>query len=316
MVKLIPILIMTIAIPVYSTLASDGENIKINGLIQLWGKESNAPNTYSSQFLKRSELKLSGTIIPDRVGFEFLMDPASVPTYLIQDLNIYYHYHSMVRFRVGQMKYPLTMEGLTPSSQLDFIDRSIITAREYGDRRDIGYLVYGDNHKFDYSLGLFNGSGPNNQDNNDNKDLSGRFVFHASDKIKFGTSFYRGPHNRLATDEFDVNRNRAGVEFAYTGYPFGVKTEYMQGSDDDANSGGYYGSVTYSVNSTYQFGARFEGWDPNHDSSDDETTMTTLGVNYKLKGDAAKIMANYVLTNDNSASKNMSEFLVQFQVEF
>lgn len=316
MVKIITILIMAMAIPVNSTIASDGENININGLIQLWSKESNASGTYSSQFLKRSELKLSGIIIPNKVGFEFLMDPASVPTYLIQDLNIYYHYYSMVRFRVGQMKYPLTMEGLTPSSQLDFIDRSIITAREYGDRRDIGYLVYGDNKKFDYSFGLFNGSGPNNQDNNDNKDLSGRFVFHASDKIKFGTSFYRGPHNRLATDEFDVNRNRAGVEFAYTGYPFGVKTEYMQGSDDGSNSGGYYGSVTYSVNSTYQFGVRFEGWDPNHDNSDDETTMMTLGVNYKLKDDAAKIMVNYVLTRDNSASKNTSELLVQFQVAF
>lgn len=316
MIKIIFVLIITLAIPAYSTLASDGDNIKINGLIQLWSKESNAPDTYSSQFLKRSEIMLKGAIIPGKVGFEFLLDPASVPTYLIQDLNIYYHYHSMAKFRVGQMKYPLTMEGLTPSSQLDFIARSIITAREYGDRRDIGYLVYGANQKFDYSFGLFNGSGPNNQDNNDNKDLSGRFVFHASDKINFGTSFYRGPHNRLVTDEIDVDRNRTGIEFAYTGYPLGFKTEYMQGSDNGVNSGGYYGSVMYSVNSTYQFGVRIEGWDPNLDSSDDETTMTTLGFNYKLKDDAAKIMANYVLTNDNNASKSMSEFLVQFQVEF
>lgn len=316
MKKIIYVLIILMATPVNSVLAVDGDNIKINGLIQLWSRESNAPDTYSSQFLKRSELKLSGTIIPDKVGFEFLLDPASVPTYLIQDLNIYYHYHPMARFRVGQMKYPLTMEGLTPSSQLDFIDRSIITAREYGDRRDIGYLVYGNNEKFDYSFGLFNGSGPNDQDNNDNKDLSGRVVFNASENLKVGTSFYRGPHNRLSGDALDVDRNRTGVELAFTGYPLGFKTEYMQGSDDGVNSGGYYGSVTYKVNSTYQFGVRFEGWDPNSDSSDDETTMTTLGFNYKLKDDAAKIMANYVLTNDNTTADSMSEFLVQFQVEF
>ena len=47
MLKIISVLIITGAIPAYSTLASDGDNITINGLIQLWSKESNAPDTYS-----------------------------------------------------------------------------------------------------------------------------------------------------------------------------------------------------------------------------------------------------------------------------
>jgi len=58
-------------------------------MIQIWGQSSSDSNVPSSIFLKRSELKLSGSIVPDLIGYEFLMDPASVPGAMTQDLIIY-----------------------------------------------------------------------------------------------------------------------------------------------------------------------------------------------------------------------------------
>ena len=150
-----------------NTNAQEPSNLKINGMIQLWGMHSNEANINSTFLLKRSEFKLSGSIIPDKVSFAFMLDPASVPRHLIQDLIIVYQVHPQARIAVGQMHYPLTMEGLQGSADLDFIDRAIIAGREYGDRRDIGVCVSGSGTVAEYALGIFGGAGTNITDASD-----------------------------------------------------------------------------------------------------------------------------------------------------
>ncbi len=299
-----------------NTNAQQPSNLKINGMIQLWGLHSNETNTNSTFLLKRSELKLSGSIISDEVSFVFMLDPASVPRHLIQDLIIFYQVHPQARIAVGQMHYPLTMEGLQGSADLDFIDRAIIAGREYGDRRDIGVCVSGSGTVAEYALGMFGGAGTNITDTNNSKDFAGRVVFNVAKNIHVGASGYYGPKNQLATDLSTVKRNRAGFEFAYLGNHFSIKSEFMQGSEGSINNRGYYGTVTYTRNSKVQFGARFEGWDGNLDLSDNGEYMTTLGVNYKLKGNAAKIMVNYLIRAEQGPSISNNAFLTQFQVEF
>ena len=296
--------------------AQESSNIKLNGMIQLWGMHSNEANINSTFLLKRSEFKLSGSIIDDKVSYAFMLDPASVPRHLIQDLIIFYQVHPQASIAVGQMHYPLTMEGLQGSADLDFIDRAIIAGREYGDRRDIGVCVSGSGTVAEYALGMFGGAGTNITDTNNSKDFAGRVVFNVAKNIHVGASGYYGPKNQLAGDISTVKRNRAGFEFAYLGNHFSIKSEFMQGSEGSINNRGYYGTVTYTRNSKVQFGARFEGWDGNLDLSDNGEYMTTLGVNYKLKGNAAKIMVNYLIRAEQGPSISNNAFLTQFQVEF
>ena len=298
------------------TNAQEPSNLKINGMIQLWGMQSNEANINSTFLLKRSEFKLSGSIIADKVSFAFMLDPASVPRHLIQDLIIFYQVHPQARVAVGQMHYPLTMEGLQGSAELDFIDRAIIAGREYGDRRDIGVCVSGSGTVAEYSVGIFGGAGTNITDTNNSKDFAGRVVFNVAENIHVGASGYYGPNNQLAGDISSVKRNRGGVEFAYLGNHFSLKSEFMQGSEGSIENRGYYASVTYARNSKLQFGARFEGWDGNLDLSDNGEYMTTLGVNYKLKGNAAKIMVNYMIRAEQGPSISNNVFLTQFQVAF
>ncbi len=293
-----------------------GKNVKINGMIQIWTLNSADSDIDDGFLLKRSEFKLSGYIISDIVGFNFMLDPASVPTHLIQDLNIFYQFSPQLKVAVGQMHYPLTMEGLQPSSALDFIDRSILASRAYGDRRDIGLLASGAQARLDYAVGVFNGSGTNTTDNNNSKDIAGRVALNVTENIHIGGSGYYGANNRMAADTKDVKRNRVGFEFAYVNDRFGVKSEFMTGTEADVKNRGFYGTVTYTLNPKILFGFRFDNWDPDLDISNNKETITTFGASYKLHGNAAKIMINYLLRGEEGTSLSNNELLTQFQVEF
>jgi len=65
--------------------------------------------------------------------------------------------------RVGQYKVPFGLEELTPDSKQQFVDRSITNAK-FAPSRDIGLMLYGNawEKKFGYQVGLFNGAGQDN----------------------------------------------------------------------------------------------------------------------------------------------------------
>ena len=288
---------------------------QVNGMIQIWDQHASDAASPKGLFLKRTELKLSGSIIPDAIGYEFLIDPASGPGVINLDMIIHYQLSSLLKISIGQMKIPLTREGLAPSSQLDFIDRAMITAREYGDRRDTGLLLSGQATIFNYSLGVFNGAGSNTSDSNDEKDVAGRVVVQALEGLTLGASSYYGSNSHVASDVADVERFRIGGELVYVYNPFTLKTEYMQGQDDRLDSRGYYAALTYVLNPKIEFALRYDAWE--YDLSAEESeSLITLGTNYRLKGNAAKIMVNYILHDNGITDTQSNDLLVQFQVEF
>lgn len=81
------------------------------------------------------------------------------------------------KFRVGQFKEPLSLEGLHSDQYWDFLERSLIVSTQLP-LEDIGFMVYGKcwEDRIEYGLGWFNGRGKNLTDNNDDKDFAGRLV--------------------------------------------------------------------------------------------------------------------------------------------
>ncbi len=65
--------------------------------------------------------------------------------------------------RAGQYKVPFGLQELTPDYRQEFVDRSIVNSK-FAPSRDIGLMLYGAawEKKFGYQVGLFNGSGQNN----------------------------------------------------------------------------------------------------------------------------------------------------------
>ncbi len=79
-----------------------------------------------------------------------------------------------VQFRVGQFKMPFSLEQLTSSNNIDFIERSFVDA--YIPAKEIGAMVHGEPKKgLTYALAMSNGSNAAETDNRvDNKDIIGR----------------------------------------------------------------------------------------------------------------------------------------------
>ena len=81
-----------------------------------------------------------------------------------------------VQFRVGQFKMPFSLEQLTSSNNIDFIERSFVDA--YIPAKEIGAMVHGSAIKgTTYGLALSTGSGQNGVESDvavDSKDIIGR----------------------------------------------------------------------------------------------------------------------------------------------
>jgi len=188
-----------------------------------------------------------------------------------------------LRLRAGQFKVPFSLEELTSSRHIDFVERSLIN--ELAPSYDRGVMVHGSLMQgvVSYFLGGFNGSGQNTSDNNPDKDLAGRLVvaplkasnnfwlkgFHIGGDFTWGNqSAARSAQGRtgartpnrfvyFAAQPTRGDRLRYGVDLAWLVGPAAVKFEYdvqtnerrslgPRGSDlDDVVAKGWYASATY-----------------------------------------------------------------------
>ena len=77
--------------------------------------------------------------------------------------------------RVGQYKVPFGLQELTADYRQEFVDRSIVNSK-FAPSRDIGLMLYGAawNKQFGYQVGIFNGSGQNNPQEDRKQMYAGR----------------------------------------------------------------------------------------------------------------------------------------------
>src|SRR5262245_32933253 len=101
--------------------------------------------------------------------FEFEIGPLStnatsnVNSARITDAYVELAKWSAATLRFGQFKVPFGLQELTSDTKQEFVDRSIANAK-FAPSRDIGLMLGGLfwEKKFGYSVGIFNGSGQNN----------------------------------------------------------------------------------------------------------------------------------------------------------
>ncbi len=79
------------------------------------------------------------------------------------------------KLRVGQFKVPFSLTNLQSDAQIDFISRSFIV-ENFAPSYDVGAMFFGDEKRknFNYALGVFNGRGLNQPENNHSKFIVGR----------------------------------------------------------------------------------------------------------------------------------------------
>ena len=285
---------------------------KISGFVQgmyqanLNNEGKLGDNTFRMRRVRLSvDGKLSKTVSYKLQG-DFVRSPMLVDAY------VKYKPCNEFAIQVGQFKTPFTIESPINPVNLEIFDYGEIIQQLGGYKdvcgvgglgRDIGVMATGsfipmmkgesiDYNIIDYAVGVFNGNGPVNTDNNNRKDIVGRLEVHPGMKaITLSGSYYYGKYTK--DDNINCTRNRwaAGAQYndgnlvlrsEYVGGETGVATDVI-GEQSLYNSNGYYAQAGYYFQAGEQKimpVLRYEHFNANETVANGGTNWYTAGINY------------------------------------
>ncbi|MBP3191270.1 porin [Natronogracilivirga saccharolytica] len=303
--------------------AQDGEypSYQVTGFMQQhfsWEHDSDDPAAFS---IHRARVGLTGSLT-DMISVNIVAGAVEPPDRTPRLVNgfVDLDLHPMLTVRTGQFLVPFGLEGPEPIFRNPAIERTETIQRlnVHAMFRDIGIQAFGSHENVTYAIALVNGTGANNPEQIDPKDLLGRFGYQASSELNLGLSFHIGqyPVGNVERDRF-----RLGVDATYRADELLLRGEYIfrkdqrVGTSDRDHFGGYL-LAGYDLTDELQAIARFEMLHPNSDAdfSDAGFTSITAGLNYYFQGHN-RVSVNYEIRNDRRSQHDPGNLLtVQMQV--
>ena len=141
----------------------DGVNsLRINGLFQPQFALDGSSGRGGFQ-LTRARVGLLGSVFSRDLNYMLVAEfSGGEPKLLFLSVD-YTFVRDLLVVRVGQVKRPFSRPFITPASQLSMIDRPLtVGPGVFGDNADLGVMLHnGTSRPFEYSVGVFNGAGPN-----------------------------------------------------------------------------------------------------------------------------------------------------------
>jgi phosphate-selective porin OprO and OprP len=207
----------------------DGDfRVELGGQIQLdyhaaeEGARTLTGSDLTDRFLtRRIRLDLTGRAFR---WIEFKLESDFTEGVSLKDAYLNFRFLPEIALQGGQFKVPFSLEELTSSRFIDFVERSVLN--EIAPARDVGAMVQGNlfGGVVGYALGVFNGSGEDNADNNDGKDIAGRVTlapFRPTDNywlkgLQLGGNFTWGDQNTVNSAQGRTSA-RTGNRFTYFG---------------------------------------------------------------------------------------------------
>ncbi|MDD2798093.1 MAG: hypothetical protein PHV20_05825 [Bacteroidales bacterium] len=240
------------------------------------------------------------------------------------------------KLKAGQMKVPFSIENQMSLAVLENIVGSQAINNLVGGSadvlgvlggggRDIGVQLSGDllhtqnRVLLDYKIGLFNGNGINNMDNNNSKDMVGMLTFSPNNSLKFSSSAYFGTANYFCKDFGDTRpsdheRNRWSVGAELNDKLIYCRTEYLHGKDASINKQGFYVLSNVHVSKAIDVIAQYDYYNKNILATNRQYTNYGLGVNWTFCR-RSRFQVLY-LYKDNNFAKSENSILGQVQVGF
>jgi len=223
----------------------------------------------------------------------------------------------------GQFIIPFSYENLISSGRLASVNRSQVVealCARGGDvlgnhsGRDIGIMVQMQNSYLDMSAGVFNGSGINRTDLNEDKDIIGRLVLRPVRSLGIGCSFYSGrmiPEGSMQS----VARRRMGAEFSWNAAVASVSGEYIRGRDDVTEKAGWYTQAVCEIPGIpISMLMKYDTYDPDLDRTNTTTSVITAGCTAALN-EYSSIQFNYEWKSEDVEVMN-NVFVAQIQYRF
>jgi len=268
----------------------------------------------ASFFLRRARFAVEGQVTPwatfrAQVEMRTIGAPATPPTSPLTlsatDLWIRLS-HERWGGTVGQFRVPFSLESLLSSTTLETTERSRIVNAA---RRDIG--VQADWHIPELTLqaAVVNGEGPNRATNPDNRmaylaravatpvhglDVGGAFAGYSDSTISNAQAMYRAGRWTARAEYIRAHHKTAGL-----------------------HTRGWYVLAAYNVvPQQVQAVGRVEQYDPSDQVATDRSTGYLVGLQYFLRGDNFKVIADYEIFREQAMPVKNNRGVVQMQVRF
>lgn len=314
-------------------------SLNITGYIQVQGKinqnEDRSPNDGFT--IRRAKLAASGYAY-EHVKFKLEANFAGNP--VLDDAFIEDDHHSSFVGRVGQFKVPFSLEELTSDTEILSIERSEVV-KQIAPGRDQGISFSGNipGAPINYSIGAFNGQNApagttyafganedaarNKANDNDQLLYAGRLIAKPLEWISLGIN---GLTSTDGTGAAVRDRNAYGVELQIKNPKRGcsLQGEYLRQwlknttTDVTSTSDGFYVQAGhFLVEKHLEAVVKYEEYDSDKDlANKDDIRWTTVGLNFYIYGNDAKLVANYIVKDEKQNGYNNNTFLTQLQLRF
>lgn len=300
---------------------SSHPTFKVGGFLQQQFIVDQTPDSPVRFSTHRARLGVTGSIT-DRISINLIGGYTEPPNNSPRLVNAFIDFdvHPLLQVRTGQFLVPFGLEGPQPIPLNPAIERSsaIRQLNTFGMFRDVGVQLSGSQSIFNYAIALVNGTGANQTDQIDPKDVAGRVGVNLTDEVNLGISGHIGQYQTGPSGDNHESRFRAGTDVSYQGTPVFLKGEYILRQDDLPGGGslkmnGGYLLGGYQFTDELQTIILYEYYEPNTSLDDDHLTTLTIGANYYFVGNT-RVSVNYEFRDDR-INKDIGNLLtVQMQL--
>lgn len=261
-----------------------------------------------------------------------------------------YEFAPYAKLRVGQYKQPFTLESTLSPTYMSTIqyDPSVLylagiatdplmgnhVARDAGVMFTGDFLNNGKRNLFNYSIGVFNGPGMNQKENNNQKDVAGMLQYKPTENLLLEGSFLAGTGHALAASPFgafpqgyNYSRHRwnIGVEAKWS--PLYMRAEYIQGYDGGIHSRGGYVNMLCRIFENCDLILNWDNLDKNTRTSREEqaalynasrfvTRINTYTTGLQWWFHKRCRLQGQFIYSDPRVGKPTREFITQLQLVF
>lgn len=205
---------------------------------------------------------------------------------------------------LGYSRNQIGKEGGSSSYILPFIMRSQI-ARNFGSTRALGIRTVGNYDLIDYSF-AFNSSDRYFRKWFAGPEFTGWVNFKPFGKTngKYGKLVIGGGLNTGKNgSHYTVGSVYVGYKYKklWSRFEYGIADGYNGSRVVNKKAEGLYGIVGYKITPKVQIIARYDQFNPDRNVSNDLKREYTAGINYFIKGQAMRLILNYVFCQNQNA---------------